>query len=207
MNGKQGKRGKRGDSSPSRVHLNQDDFELTISFKVGSETITIDIDDKLHIPSIDVLTPQKACNMMAENPSIHARWNVLANQAAVRADRSKIEFEIWVKERSRTYRSELAEVTSKRITDKMVEEAVMTDPEYLRMYNKFLNAKEEAANLRSIAIGFGERGERLVNIVSMMKSEKPTSSVKGSKFDYDDDRDRKAFDVDDKEDDNDEDEE
>lgn len=207
MNGKKGRQGKQGVSTPSRVRLNEDDFELTISFKVGEETITIDIDDKLHIPSIDVLTPQKACNMMAENPSIHARWNVLANQAAVQADRTKIEFEVWVKERSKIYRSELAEVTSKRITDKMVEEAVMTDPEYLRMYNRYLKAKEEAANLRSIAFGFGERGERLVNIVSMMKSEKPTSSVKGSKFDYDDDRDRKAFDVDDKEDDKDEDEE
>lgn len=190
MNGKKGKIGKQGKIQSS------DDFELKISFKVNDELLTIDIDEKLHIPSIDVLSPQKACNMMAENPSIHARWNVLSNQAAVIADRTKIEFEIWVKEKSRAYRSDLAEVSSKRITDKQVEEAVMTDPEYLRMYNRYLKAKEEAANLRSIAFGFGERGERLVNIVSMMKSEKPSAGVK-NKFDYgtddEEDDDVKAF--------------
>lgn len=167
-----------------KVQSKEDDFELKISFKIGEELITIDIDDKLHIPSIDVLTPQKACNMMAENPSIHARWNVLANQAATRADRAKIGFEVWVKEKSKIYRSELAEVTSKRITDKMVEEAVMTDPAYLRKFDEYLKAKEDAANLRSIAFGFGERGERLVNIVSMMKSEKPTSITKNNKYNY-----------------------
>lgn len=199
MNGKKGKLGKQTKLSV------KDDFDLTMSFKVGDELLTIDIDEKLHIPSIDVLTPQKACNMMAENASIHARWNVLSNQAAVKADRTKIEFEIWVKERSRAYRSDLAEVSSKRITDKQVEEAVMTDPEYLRMYNRYLKAKEEAANLRSIAFGFGERGERLVNIVSMMKSEKSSAGVK-NKFDYSDDdnneEDVKAFsDSDDKDED------
>lgn len=167
-----------------KVRSKDDDFELKISFKIGEELITIDIDEKLHIPSIDVLTPQKACNMMAENPSIHSRWNVLANQAATRADRAKIEFEIWVKEKSKIYRTELAEVTSKRITDKMVEESVMTDPEYLRKFEEYLKAKEDAANLRSIAFGFGERGERLVNIVSMMKSEKPTSTTKSNKYNY-----------------------
>jgi hypothetical protein len=197
--------GKKGKSEKREIYQSKDDFELTISFKVNNELLTIDINKKLHIPSIDVLTPQKACNMMAENASIHARWNVLSNQAAVNADRMKIEFEIWVKEKSRAYRSDLAEVSSKRITDKQVEEAVMTDPEYLRMYNRYLKAKEEAANLRSIAFGFGERGERLVNIVSMMKSEKSSVGVK-NKFDYSDDDDKeddvKAFSNDEEEDEN-----
>ena len=204
MNGKKGKLGK---ASSDNMKLEKD-FELKVSFKVGEDLLEFDIDKKLHIPSIDVLTPQKACNMMAENASIHARWNVLANQAAVQSDRLKTKFEVWVKERSKHYRSELADLTGKRVTDKMVEESVMTDPDYMRMYDEYLKSKEDAANLRSIAFGFGERGERLVNIVSMMKWEKPSSGVKGSKFDYgDDDRDRKAFDTDDKEDDNDEDEE
>jgi len=57
MNGKQGKA--------------QDSFKVILS--VRQETLEIDIDHKLHIPSIDVLTPAKACNMMAENPSLHAR--------------------------------------------------------------------------------------------------------------------------------------
>lgn len=194
MNGKKGKLEK-------QTKLSKDDFELTMSFKVGDELLTIDINEKLHIPSIDILTPQKACNMMAENASIHARWNVLSNQAAVKADRTKIEFEIWVKEKSRTFRLDLAEVSSKRITDKQVEEAVMTDPEYLRMYTRYLKAKEEAANLRSIAFGFGERGERLVNIVSMMKSEKSSASVKNKFYDDNNDEDDvKAFSDSDEED-------
>ena len=197
MNGKKGKLGK----------TSSDGFELKVSYKVGEELLEFDIDRKLHIPSIDVLTPQKACNMMAENASIHARWNVLSNQAAVQSDRLKMKFEVWVKERSRYYRTELAEITGKRVTDKMVEESVMTDPDYMRVYEEYLKSKEDAANLRSIALGFGERGERLVNIVSMMKWEKPLSSIKHNKFNYEDeDRDRKAFDVDDKDDNNDDDE-
>ncbi len=199
-----GKKGKQTHTSPEKMKSRE--FELKISFKVGEELLEFDVDRKLHIPSIDVLTPQKACNMMAENPSIHSRWNVLANQAAIQSDRLKMKFEVWVKERSRHYRSELADLTGKRVTDKMVEESVMTDPDYMRMYDDYLKSKEDAANLRSIALGFGERGERLVNIVSMMKWEKPTSIVKnGNKFDYDDDNDRKAFDVNDKEEDNEED--
>jgi len=160
-------------------------IEFKVSFKVYDETIDVDINQKLYIPSIDILTPQKACNMMAENPSLHARWNVLANQAAIEFDREKISFEIWEKERSKHYREELAEVSGKRVTDKMVDEAVMTDPEYRRRYFEMLKKKEDAANIRSVAFGFGERGDRLVNIVSMMKMEKPTSSLKSDNSDDD----------------------
>lgn len=203
MNGKKGKMGKKGtastqppsESSSTAMTIHDDDFDLTVSMTIGKNILKIDVDKKLHIPSIDVLTPQKACNMMAENPAVHARWNVLANQAAVRADYEKIKFEIWVKEQSRTYRSELAEASGKRVTDKQVEEAVLTDPEYARKYRTYLKKREDAANLKSIAIGFAERGERLVNIVSMMKWEKPSSVVKGDKKVYtdDDETEKNAF--------------
>jgi len=175
MNGKQGKA--------------QDSFKVILS--VRQETLEIDIDHKLHIPSIDVLTPAKACNMMAENPSLHARWNVMANEAAVDYDREKMEFEVWCKQQSKHYREELADqLGGKRVTDKMVEEAVMTDPEYMRKYRQSLEKKKDSLNIRSVAFGFGERGERLVNIVSMMKSEKPTSGVRSRD---DDESDKKAF--------------
>jgi len=182
MNGKKGK-----SKNP------EDSFELKVSFKIDDKTLSIDVDEKLYIPSIDVLTPQKACNMMAENPAIHARWNVIANRAAYEADYAKMQFEVWVKEQSKHYRMELAETTGKRITDKMVEEAVMTDSEYLRKYHEYLKKREDAANVRSIAIGFGERGERLVNIVSMMKFEKPTANVKGKTVYAEIDEDEQAF--------------
>jgi len=213
MNGKKGKMGKQGStsslmmsesSSTSITMRGDDDFDLTVSMKVGDNILKIDVDDKLHIPSIDVLTPQKACNMMAENPAIHARWNVLANQAAVRADYEKIKFEIWVKEQARVYRSELTESTGKRVTDKQVEEAVLTDPEYSRRYRSYLKKREDAANLKSIAIGFAERGDRLVNIVSMMKWEKPSSVIKSDKKVYadDDETEKNAFTDDDNDDNN-----
>jgi len=187
MNGKKGKQGKVHERSASAI-----DFKLT--FNIDDRAIEIDIDEKLHIPSIDVLTPQKACNMMAENPALHARWNVLSNQAAVKADLAKIKFEVWVKKISKHYRVELSQTTGKRATDKMTEEAVLTDPEYIRRYQKYLSAKEDAANMKSIAIGFGERGDRLVNITSMMKSEKPTTGVKNMYADMDEDtKEKNAF--------------
>ena len=177
MNGKQGKK--------------VDSFKVVLS--VRQETLEIDINQKLHIPSIDVLTPARACNMMAENPSLHARWNVMANEAAIDFDIEKMEFEVWCKERSKHWREELADqLGGKRVTDKMVEESVMTDPEYLRNYRKMLEKKKDSLNIRSVAFGFGERGERLVNIVSMMKSENHSSGVK-SRDDDDDDKDKKAF--------------
>ena len=182
MNGKLGKAKNREDS-----------FELKVSFKFDDKILDIDVNEKLHIPSIDVLTPQRACNMMAENPAVHARWNVLANRAAYESDYAKMKFEVWIKEQSKHYRMELAESTGKRITDKMVEEAVLTDPEYLRQYHEYLKKREDAANVRSIAIGFGERGERLVNIVSMMKFEKPTANVKSKTVYAELDEDEQAF--------------
>jgi hypothetical protein len=157
------------------------DLKFTVNLVIDEKQLTIDIDEKLRIPSVDVLTPQKACNMMAENPALHARWNVLANKSAFEADYEKMKFEVWVKEKSKTYRSELAEVAGKRVTDKMVDEAVTSDPEYLRGYRRYLEKRENAANLKSIAIGFGERGERLVNITSMMKNERPTAGVRRSR--------------------------
>jgi hypothetical protein len=191
---KTGKKGRIIDSDSSSTK--DDDFELSINLKIGDKDLRIDINDKLHIPSIDVLTPQKACNMMAENSAIHARWNVLANQAAIKADYEKMKFEVWAKEQSRHYREELAQVAGKKPSEKMIDEALMIDPEYLRRYSESLKKKEDALNIRSIAIGFAERGDRLVNIVSMMKWEKPSSSVKRRR----DDDDATAFsDSDDKE--------
>lgn len=175
------------------------DFEFKVTFRINEELIEFDVDERLQLPQIDVMTPQKACNLMAENAAIHARWNVLANNAAIEHDMARIDFEVWEKNQAKIYRSELSESVKKRITDKMVEEAVMTDPQYLKKFNEVLKKKRDAANIKSIAIGFGERGERLVNIVSLMKSEKPTSGVTSgsrSRNNYDnddDDSDRKAF--------------
>ena len=162
-----------------------------VSFKVDDKVLDFDINRKLHIPSVDILTPAKVANLMAENPSIHTRWNVLSNNAAIEYDKEKMGFDIWEKAQSKTYRKELIEVSGKRVTDKMVEEAVMTDPEYMKRYSKVLQKKQDAANIKSIALGFGERGDRLVNISSLMKSEKPTTYTKpdeDSRFD-----DKRAF--------------
>lgn len=176
---KTGKKGKAIDSNlSSEAAIKDDDFELTVNLKIGDQLLQIDIDDKLHIPSIDILTPQKTCNMMAENSAVHARWDVLANQAAIKADYEEMKFEIWSKEQSKRYREELAQVVGKKPTEKMVEEALMTDPEYLRKYSESLKRKEDALNIKSIARGFAERGERLVNIASMMKWERPLSTVR-----------------------------
>ncbi|MDO8640070.1 MAG: hypothetical protein Q7R33_00835 [Nitrosarchaeum sp.] len=175
MNGKKGKLPSY--DSNVGVTLGRKTFAIIVKFIVDDETLEFDVNEKLEIPSIDRLTPARICNMMAENPSVHARWNVLSNQAAVKYDYAKVDFEVWTKGRSKHYRKELAETIGKRITDKMVEEAVMTDPEYMRKFGELCKIKEDAANLKSIAIGFGERGERLVNILSAMKSEKPTSST------------------------------
>jgi len=152
-------------------------WELKVSFKVDDELLDIDVNRDLHIPSADVITPAKVQNMMAENASIHARWNVLSNNAAFEYEDSKMEFEIWSKDQAKIYREEMGETTKKRVTDKMVEEAVMTDPEYIKKYRNVLKKKRDAANVKSIAIGFGEKGERLVNISSLMKSEKPTGKL------------------------------
>jgi len=162
-------------------------FEFKVSFRVDEKMMEIDIHEKLNIPSIDTLTPSKIANLMAENPAIHARWNVLSNNAAIEYDHSKIEFEIWVKEQAKTYREELADTTKKRVTDKMVEEAVMTDPEYKKLYRKMLEKKRDAANLKSVAIGFDKKGERLVNISSLLKSERPRATASSSSKDEDDD--------------------
>lgn len=176
---KTGKKGKAIDSNlSSEAAIKDDDFELSINLKISDKILQIDIDERLHIPSIDILTPQKTCNMMAENSAVHARWDVLANQAAIKANYEEMTFEIWSKEQSKHYREELVQVAGKKPTEKMVEEALMTDPEYLRRYSNVLKQKEDSLNIKSIARGFAERGDRLVNIASMMKWERPLSTVR-----------------------------
>jgi len=169
------KTGKKG-YSKDKSSLSDRKYDFKVSFNVDGDLLEFDINENLHIPYIDTLTPAKLFNLMAENPSSHARWNVLCNNAAYEYEEAKLDFEIWMKDQSKTYREELASVSGKRVTDKMVEEAVITDPDYRKKFKQMLEKKRDAANVKAVAIGFDRKGDRLANISSLMKSEKTSNS-------------------------------
>lgn len=156
--------------------INGHDFELTITLAVSGTQLDFDINQKLHIPNVDTLTTGRLTNMMAETAAIHARWSVLSNQAAHAYDVAKIRFEVWEKQQLKRFREGLIDEKHKKQTERMIEESVMSDPEYIRRYEQVLEAKENASNVRSIAFAFGEKGDRLVNISSLMKMEINRSS-------------------------------
>lgn len=172
-------------------------FELKVLVEWDDKQLDVDINKSLHIPSIDTLTPSRLSNMMAENPAMIARWSVLANKAWHEYELLKTRFEVWEKGEHKRCREALLLESDKRkrMTERAIEEAVMSDPEYLRRMEILLQAQENAENIRSLARAFGAHGERLVNISSLMKVEinRSSSSVSGNQDrENDNDTDRRS---------------
>jgi hypothetical protein len=109
--------------------------------------------------------------LLAENPSLHARWNFLYNEAVCDYDMAKTKFEIWLSRKSTEYRKELEKVSKGRVTDKMVEDMIKCDPEYEKISNEMSESKKNMKHIFVLANGFGEKGDKIVNIASLMKWE------------------------------------
>lgn len=148
-----------------------DSFEIRLSVKIGGRLIESDLDKALFIPTVDKLNPTMISNMMAENPSLHARWNFLFNEAAYDYDMKKIKLEVWIAKKSQEYRKLLAQVEKGRVTDKMVDESIKVDPEYTKVNDDLATSKKNMKHILAQANGFGEKGDKVTSIASMMKWE------------------------------------
>src|SRR5271157_3074530 len=99
-------------------------FAIKVSVKIGDKLIEQDLEESLSIPTSDKLTLPLILKMLAENPVLHARWNVLYNESVFEFDILKTRFEVWLSKKSTEYRKELEKVTKGRVTDKMVEDMI-----------------------------------------------------------------------------------
>jgi hypothetical protein len=158
---------------------NGEELELKITVKIGDKIIENDINESLHIPTVDKLNPVFLANMMAEIPQLHARWNILYNEAAFDYDLKKTKFEVWLSRKSKEYRAELSKIEKGRITEGMINEAVQIDPEYTIINKEIAEAKKNMKHILALANGFGEKGDRIVNIAAMMKWEGEVLSKSG----------------------------
>ena len=146
-------------------------FSVKIDVKINNKTIKEDVEDALHIPTIDQLNTIKLSNMMSESASLHARWNFIYNEAVYEYDIAKTKFEVWDAKIGKTIRKELAKLEKGRVTDKMVEEAKKLDPEYETLNEDLALKKKNMKHILALANGFGEKNDKIVNIASMMKWE------------------------------------
>jgi len=158
------------DNSNDNENENKD-FDIKIKVNINNRLIEADVEESLHIPTIDKLNPVVVSKIMAEIPSLHARWNFLYNEAVCEYDMLKIKFDVWLARSSKESRKELAKLEEKRVTDKMVDETIKLNPEYMSLQNDIANAKKNMNHIKALAMGFGEKGEKIVNIASMMKWE------------------------------------
>jgi len=147
------------------------DYEVIIKVKIGEKTIEQDLDNALYIPTADKLNPTIVSDMMAKIPSMHARWNVLYNEAVFDYDLKKTSFEVWLARKAQETRKEFQKIESGRITDKMVDEAMKMDPEYEKRNEDLSEAKKNMKNILALANGLGEKGEKIVSIASLLKWE------------------------------------
>ena len=150
---------------------NSKDFAVKVSVKIGNKLIEQDLEESLYIPTSDKLTLPIILKMLAENPSLHARWNVLYNESVCEYDVLKTKFEVWLSKKSMEYRKELEKVTKGRVTDKMVEDFIKSDVDYERYSTDIANSKKNMKHIFAIANGLGEKGDKIVNIASMLKWE------------------------------------
>ena len=160
---------KKGISSLSSNSSNS--WNIKIICEIGSKKIEEDVEQALSIPTVDKLNPTVLSNMMAENPSLHARWNFMYNDAVFEYDILKTKYEVWEAKTAKEIRTELSKIEKGRVTDKMVDEEVKRNKEYERLNEELALAKKNMKHILSLANGFGERGEQVVNIASLMKWE------------------------------------
>jgi hypothetical protein len=146
-------------------------YEIKITVKIGSKIINEDLETALRIPSVDKLTPGYVGDMLSRIPHLHARWNYLYNEAVFEYDIAKTRLEIWFAKKEQEIRKDLMKTEKGRVTDKMVDGLVKMDDEYESKNEDLAVAKKNMKHILALANGFGEKGEKLVNIASMMKWE------------------------------------
>jgi hypothetical protein len=158
---------------------NNNDFFVKVIVKISDRLIEQDLEESLSIPMADRLSLPMILKMLAENPVLHARWNVLYNEAVYEYDVLKTKFEVWLSKKSTEYRKELEKIAKKRVTDKSVEDMIRSDPEYEKISTDLASSKKNMKHIFAIANGLGEKGDKIVNIASMLKWEADTL---GNKF-------------------------
>lgn len=157
---------------PNETAKDEDEFKVKLSIKIGDRLVESDLDDALSIPTIDKLNPATISNMLAGLPALHGRWNFLYNEAAFEYDIMKTKVEVWTAKKSQEYRKSLSkDPESPRVTDKMIDEMIKTDPEYKKYNDDLAMSKRNMKHVLAQANGFGEKGDRLTSIASMMKWE------------------------------------
>ena len=160
------------DDSGQKVE--DDEFSIVVNVRIGKHIIDQDIGEALYIPTIKKLNPMEISRIMAENPSLHARWNALYNEAVYEHDMLKTKFEIWMAKEGKSTRKELNKIAKEekiRVTDKLVDDTMKSNPEYESISQEIAEAKKNMKHILAIANGFGEKGEKIINIASMMKWE------------------------------------
>lgn len=155
------------------TRVNNDDdncFKIKLSIKIGNKLIESDLDEALYVPTVDKLNPTMLSNMMSEIPALHARWNFLYNEAVYEYDILKTKLEVWNARKSREYRRQLSS-DSKKVTERMVEDMIHLDPEYKKLNDDISIAKKSMKQILAQANGFGDKGDKIISIASMMKWE------------------------------------
>ncbi|MDD5650311.1 MAG: hypothetical protein PHF86_07845 [Candidatus Nanoarchaeia archaeon] len=157
-----------------------EEFFVKVLVKIGDKVVEQDLEESLHIPMADKLTLPMVLKMLAENPLVHARWNVIYNESVCEYDILKTKFEIWLAKKSGEYRKELEKVAKGRVTDKMVDDMIKSDPDFERMSEDIAISKKNMKHIFAIANGLGEKGDKIVTIASMLKWE--ADALGGNKF-------------------------
>lgn len=151
---------------------NDDILDIKVKVRIGSRIIEEDVNEALYIPTVDKLNPTAISNMMAGIPALHARWNFLYNEAVFEYDILKTKLDVWLARKAREFRKELEKLKDKgRVTEGMVNEALRMDPEYKKINDELAEAKKNMKHILAIANGFGEKGDKIISIASMMKWE------------------------------------
>jgi hypothetical protein len=163
----------------TRKQNDEKEFFIKVSIKIGDKLIEQDLEESFSIPTSDKLTLPLVLKMLAENPVLHARWNILYNESVYEFDILKTRFEVWLSKKSTEYRKEIEKVSKGRVTDKMVEEMLKMDPEYEKISNELSLAKKNMKHIFVLSNGFGEKGDKIVNIASLLKWEAENLGGKG----------------------------
>lgn len=97
-------------------------------------------------------------------------YSTLLVRTSTKRSQIKFELDVLKAELSKRVRAEAA-ANNIKLTEAMVENEILTNPQYQAKYEEFLTVKEEEEMLNALVKGMEQRKDLLVSLISLRKEE------------------------------------
>jgi len=130
------------------------------------------LDDRIltEISQLVNITQDAIDDALVTHSSNYVWYSVLLTRASSKRLKLKFRLDVLRAELSKSIRAQAAQDGIK-LTEAMVENEILTNPEYQAKYEEFLSAREQEGVLEALVKGMEQRKDLLVSYVSLRREE------------------------------------